>query len=132
MKLADITKALIVSAVFTWPCVLFAQNYDDPGLGEKPVSAHPQDYKPLGIRAGSFMLHPGVQLAAEFTDNVFYTGDAAVFYMCPEQATTPAVMGRAADSYDFFFMHSHNTIKSIHFVSRDALTWVSMFCLYPA
>lgn len=73
LKLADITKALIVSAVFTWPCVLFAQNYDDPGLGEKPVSAHPQDYKPLGIRVGSFMLHPGVQLAAEFTDNVFYT-----------------------------------------------------------
>ena len=53
--------------------MLFAQNYDDPGLGEKPVSAHPQDYKPLGIRAGSFMLHPGVHLAAEFTDNVFYT-----------------------------------------------------------
>jgi len=51
----------------------FAQSYDNPGLGEQPVSAHPQDYKPLGIRAGTFMLHPGVELAAEWTDNVFYS-----------------------------------------------------------
>jgi len=50
-----------------------AQNYDNPGVGELPVTAHPQDYKPLGIRAGGFMLHPGVQLAGEYTDNVFYT-----------------------------------------------------------
>lgn len=49
-----------------------AQYYDSPGLGQKPVTAHPQDYKPLGIRAGGFMLHPGVQLAAEYTDNAFY------------------------------------------------------------
>lgn len=50
-----------------------AQYYDDPGLGQKPVNIYPQDYKPLGIRAGSFMLHPGVQLAVEYTDNVFFT-----------------------------------------------------------
>jgi len=53
----------------------FAQSYDNPGLGQQPVSAHPQDYKPLGIRAGTFMLHPGVELAAEWTDNVFYSYD---------------------------------------------------------
>jgi hypothetical protein len=52
-----------------------AQYYDDPGLGTKPVAAYPQDYKPLGIRAGVFMLHPGVQLAGEFTDNVFYSNE---------------------------------------------------------
>jgi len=52
-----------------------AQNYDNPGLGELPVTAHPQDFKPLGIRAGGFMLHPGIQLAAEFNDNVFYTAE---------------------------------------------------------
>jgi hypothetical protein len=55
------------------PGVLMAQFYDDPGLGNKPVASHPQDYKPLGVRAGSFMLHPGVQLAGQWTDNVFYT-----------------------------------------------------------
>ena len=55
------------------PGILLAQNYDDPGLGQKPVAAHPQDYKPLGIRAGSFMLHPGLELAVEFNDNVFYS-----------------------------------------------------------
>jgi len=53
----------------------YAQSYDNPGLGEKPVSAHPQDYKPLGIRVGTFMLHPGAELTAEWTDNVFYSLD---------------------------------------------------------
>jgi hypothetical protein len=52
-----------------------AQSYDNPSLGETPVATHPQDYKPLGIRAGTFMLHPGVQLAAEYTDNALYTGE---------------------------------------------------------
>lgn len=57
------------------PASLFAQYYDTPGLGEKPVSAHPQDYKPLGIRAGAFMLHPGITLAGEYTDNAFFASD---------------------------------------------------------
>ena len=65
--------ALSLSLLACSSGVLEAQNYDNPGLGELPVVAHPQDYKPLGIRAGGFMLHPGVQLAAEFNDNVFYT-----------------------------------------------------------
>jgi len=50
----------------------FAQIYNSPDLGRKPVATHPQDYKPLGIRAGAFMLHPGVQLGMQWTDNVFY------------------------------------------------------------
>jgi hypothetical protein len=53
----------------------FAQSYDNPGIGEKPVASHPQDYKPLGIRAGAFMLHPGVELAAQWHDNILYTND---------------------------------------------------------
>jgi len=67
----------IVAGACLWalgvPVAALAQYYDDPGLGQKPVSTYPQDYKPLGIRAGSFMLHPGVQLAFEYTDNVFFT-----------------------------------------------------------
>lgn len=64
--------------VFVLSCLLLslpahAQNYDNPGLGDLPVVTHPQDYKPLGVRAGGFMLHPGVQLAAQYTDNVFFT-----------------------------------------------------------
>ncbi len=54
---------------------LYAQFYDSPGLGQQPVTTHPQDYKPLGVRAGAFMLHPGVQLAGEYTDNAFYSND---------------------------------------------------------
>ena len=57
------------------PGNLLAQNYDSPGLGAMPVAAHPQDYKPLGIRAGAFMLHPGVSLAAQYTDNALYATD---------------------------------------------------------
>jgi hypothetical protein len=54
---------------------VYAQSYDNPSLGQKPVSSHPQDYKPLGIRVGTFMLHPGMELAAEWTDNVFSSYD---------------------------------------------------------
>jgi len=52
---------------------LFAQDYDNPSIGRQPVVSQPQDFKPLGFRAGSFMLHPGVELAAQYTDNVFYS-----------------------------------------------------------
>jgi len=67
---------VLAIAVLLASCPLFAQYYDSPGLGAKPVTAHPQDYKPLGVRAGGFMLHPGVQLAARYTDNAFYTDRA--------------------------------------------------------
>jgi hypothetical protein len=73
LNLADFTKIVIMSAGLLFPGLLLAQYYDDPGLGQKPVAGYPQDYKPLGIRAGAFMLHPAVQLAAEWTDNVFFT-----------------------------------------------------------
>jgi hypothetical protein len=72
---ADIAKLILAAAGLLVAGSLHAQYYDDPGLGQKPVAAHPQDYKPLGIRAGAFMLHPGVQLAAEYTDNAFYTNN---------------------------------------------------------
>ena len=62
----------IFMMLFALPESLLAQAYDNPGLGRQPVIAHPQDFKPLGIRAGSFMLHPGVELAGEWTDNVFF------------------------------------------------------------
>lgn len=62
-----------LSALLAVSSGVYAQTYDNPGLGQDPVTTHPQDYKPLGIRAGTFMLHPGVELAAEWTDNVFYS-----------------------------------------------------------
>ena len=77
----QILGALVVAGIFVLsltPEYAEAQYYDDPGLGQEPVTSFPQDYKPLGIRAGSFMLHPGVQLAAEFTDNVFFTQNNTV------------------------------------------------------
>lgn len=70
---AIITLCLFTLAAFTTS--LHAQRYDNPGLGEMPVATFPQDSKPLGVRAGGFMLYPGIQLAAEFTDNVFYLSE---------------------------------------------------------
>lgn len=68
------SRAVIVGvALCLCPVAVFAQDYDDPALGQQPVVAQPQDYKPLGVRAGSFMLHPGVELAAEYNDNVLYS-----------------------------------------------------------
>jgi hypothetical protein len=46
-----------------------------PAFGQKPVALAPTGLLPLGVRAGAFMLHPGVQLAAEYTDNAFYTNN---------------------------------------------------------
>ena len=62
---------VLASSAFTGAA--HAQDYDNPTIGQNPVVAQPADYKPLGIRAGSFMLHPGVELAAQWNDNVFYT-----------------------------------------------------------
>lgn len=69
----ELAKVLFAMAGVLVAGTLSAQYYDNPGLGQKPVASHPQDYKPLGIRAGAFMLHPGAQLVAEYTDNVFFT-----------------------------------------------------------
>lgn len=74
-RIHGIFAGMLVALLTSLATSAYAQTYDNPGLGEKPVSAHPQDYKPLGIRAGTFMLHPGVELATEWTDNVFYSYD---------------------------------------------------------
>jgi hypothetical protein len=72
-NLNKIISILVLAAVILAFCGdVAAQYYNDPGLGQKPVASHPQDYKPLGVRAGAFMLHPGVTLGANWTDNAFY------------------------------------------------------------
>jgi hypothetical protein len=73
MKISWRCALVVISALCVVPTAVFAQDYDDPSLGQQPVVSQPQDYKPLGIRAGSFMLHPGVELAAEYNDNVLYS-----------------------------------------------------------
>ncbi|NND57339.1 MAG: outer membrane beta-barrel protein [Xanthomonadales bacterium] len=69
---------LICLGFMAFPGSVLAQSYDNPGLGEQPILTHPQDFKPLGIRAGGFMLHPGVQLTAEHSDNALYTAEDTV------------------------------------------------------
>lgn len=65
--------SLAVAGMLLLSVDALAQSYDNPTLGQNPVIAQPQDYKPLGVRAGTFMLHPGVELAAEWHDNILYT-----------------------------------------------------------
>jgi hypothetical protein len=67
---------VLASGVFAG--MVHAQSYDNPTIGQNPVISQPADFKPLGIRAGSFMLHPGVELAAQWNDNVFYTPDGTL------------------------------------------------------
>ena len=67
------TGIVLISGVFSGAAQ--AQSYDNPSIGQNPVVAQPQDFKPLGVRAGSFMLHPGVELAAQWNDNILYTQD---------------------------------------------------------
>jgi hypothetical protein len=69
---------IVAAVLFLAPALVsnaFAQSYDNPTVGQSPVVEHPQDYKPLGIRAGSIMVHPGIELAAEFNDNILFTHD---------------------------------------------------------
>ena len=73
--LASTVAATVCLGLGMLPGSLWAQDYDSPGLGSMPVASHPQDYKPLGVRAGAFMLHPGVSLAAQYTDNALYAND---------------------------------------------------------
>jgi hypothetical protein len=54
------------------PSVSVAQQYYDPGLLQKTVDRKPVDYQSPGIRAGSFNLNAGAELAWENNDNVFY------------------------------------------------------------
>jgi len=86
-ELQRMIRGGICVLLLSLPATLWAQSYDNPGLGQQPVAAHPQDFKPLGVRAGSFMLHPGVELAAEFHDNILYTDtnqlDDTIFHIRP-------------------------------------------------
>lgn len=72
---AIMQRSLLLAGMLLIPGFALAQSYDNPSIGQLPVVSHPQDFKPLGIRAGAFMLHPGIQIAGEWNDNVFYTAE---------------------------------------------------------
>ena len=67
-------SACLFAALGIWmlPAVSVAQQYYDPGLLQKTVDRRPVDYQAPGVRAGSFTLNPGVELAWEDNDNIFY------------------------------------------------------------
>ena len=69
-----IKSACLFAALGIWmlPAVSVAQQYYDPGLLQKTVDRRPVDYQAPGVRAGSFTLNPGVELAWEDNDNIFY------------------------------------------------------------
>lgn len=69
-----IHRGTIILALSVWilPSVSMAQQYYDPGLLQKTVDRRPVDYQSPGLRAGSFHLNTGAELAWENNDNIFY------------------------------------------------------------
>ena len=63
---------LLAFSVFALPGISVAQQYYDPGLLQKTIDRKPVDYQSPGIRAGSFELNAGAELAWESNDNIFY------------------------------------------------------------
>ena len=54
------------------PGISVAQQYYDPGLLHKTIDRKPVDFQPAGVRLGSFVLSPGVELAYENNNNIYY------------------------------------------------------------
>ena len=69
-----IKSACLFAALGIWmlPTISMAQQYYDPGLLQKTVDRRPVDYQAPGVRAGSFTLNPGAEIAWEDNDNIFY------------------------------------------------------------
>lgn len=60
------------------PGICFSQQYYDPGLLQKTIESKPADFQPPGARVGGFMMYPGIELAYEENDNIFYDQDGSI------------------------------------------------------
>lgn len=69
--------AIALVAVMFVP-VVQAQQYFDPGIFQRTVEQKPDDYLARGARLGSFHFSPGVDLAWEHNDNVFYLPEGEI------------------------------------------------------
>ncbi len=63
---------LLFSAYLFTPGLAVAQQYFDPGLLQKTIDRKPAEFVAKGVRMGSFILNPGIELAYESNDNIFY------------------------------------------------------------
>lgn len=78
LKTSYRNSILIACCAMLLPVVSQAQQYHDPGLLRKTVDRKPVDFQSKGIRMGSFVLKPGVELAYEHNDNIFYLGNVEI------------------------------------------------------
>jgi hypothetical protein len=65
-----VALAAIISLLL--PLAAQAQQYFDPGIMQKTFEAKPASFQANGVRLGSFMFWPGVELIYENNDNIFY------------------------------------------------------------
>jgi hypothetical protein len=72
IKLTRLTSMLLTHGVLILPGISMAQQYYDPGLLHKTIDRKPADFQPPGVHLGGFVLQPGVELAYENNDNIFY------------------------------------------------------------
>ncbi len=65
-------STLLALCVWILPSITLAQQYYDPGILQKTIDRKPVDYQSPGVRAGSFILNPGAEIAWESNDNIYY------------------------------------------------------------
>ncbi|NIO12982.1 MAG: outer membrane beta-barrel protein [Xanthomonadales bacterium] len=66
-------SAILVVALGLLFCIdARAQQYYDPGILQKTIYRMPGDYQAQGVRAGSFIFVPALELVYEDHDNIFY------------------------------------------------------------
>ncbi len=71
-KFINLSWLVLAFGVLVLPGVSVAQQYYDPGVLQKTIDRKPIEYEAPGARVGSFVLHPGVEVAYENNDNIFY------------------------------------------------------------
>ncbi|MCW8926906.1 MAG: outer membrane beta-barrel protein [Xanthomonadales bacterium] len=85
------------------PCLVYSQQYYDPGIQQRSIHRKPTAYEAEGVRLGSFILKPAVELTLEHNNNIYYIDETKVadtlFHIQPKLALV-SDWGRHALNFD--------------------------------
>lgn len=89
-QISLLTWSSVAAAAVLAPTLASAQAAPEADRGVGVRDRYKAEYEPLGIRAGSFLIRPDLQVAAEYNDNVFATGaneeEDTIFRITPSVA----------------------------------------------
>ena len=68
----------LLACALLLPCVAYAQHYYDPGIQQRSIHRKPTTFEAKGVRLGSFILKPAVELTLEHNDNIYYADEEQV------------------------------------------------------